>query len=182
MLLQTAVRMCQPTLQTRAAGPGSTCAPREKARSALTGRKTDSVISEKQLDPLTESDGVCSRLTRVRGSLRRDPHLQALPFDGHPAALTKTKTQLLSLGKKPFHAAGAPRSAAGKLCFWCLEGEREREPASIEPGCWELTWMVIISFMVFPKRKSLHNMQETWCDREKAVGVWEGRRQDSSSP
>lgn len=62
---------------------------------------------------------------RVRGSLRRDPHLQALPLDGHPAALTKTKTRFPSLGRKPFHVAGARRSAAVRLCCWCLEDERE---------------------------------------------------------
>lgn len=73
MLLQTAVRMCQPTLQTGAAGPGPTCAPREKARSALTGRKTDSVISEKQLDPLMESDGVCSRFNKGQGEPEERP-------------------------------------------------------------------------------------------------------------
>lgn len=50
------------------------------------------VISGKQLDPPMESDGVCGHLLRVRGSLRRDPHPQALPFNGDPAALMKNKT------------------------------------------------------------------------------------------
>lgn len=46
-------------------GPGPHVPPTcEKASSALTGRNTDSVISEKQLDPLLKSDSVCRRFNK----------------------------------------------------------------------------------------------------------------------
>lgn len=85
------------------------------------------VIAGKQLDPLMESDGICGRLLRVRGSLRKDSHPQVLPFNGNPAALMKNKTRLLSQERKPFHMSGAQRSAVVRFCFWCLEDRREGE-------------------------------------------------------
>ena len=63
--------------------------PHEKIHSYLTGRQVTPATADKQLDPLLESDGLCS-FYRVSGSLRRDPILKICPVGGH-VALTETK-------------------------------------------------------------------------------------------
>lgn len=132
-----------------------------------------------------ESTGVCSRLLRVRRSLRRDPHPQGLSFDGHPVALTKTKAGLLSLGRKPFHVAGAQRFCC-EVLLPVLEDEREGEElacsaqfpeqtANTEPRSWELGEWSSSALWYFQNGNLSYTCRGTLCDEEKAVEVvWEG--------
>lgn len=98
-------------------------------------------------------------LLRVRESLRRDPILRLCPLGGR-AALMKTKTKLLSQGRRSLHLAGAQGLTVVRFCLGAWKMGRKRTFSLCLSSTWNhkhgpgelgAGWMVITSLWYFQK-------------------------------